>query len=94
MSFAGENVPIIVLKEGTNDSQGRGQLLSNIAAVLAIQSTISTTLGPLGADKLIVDDKGQIVISNDGATIMKLLNIVHPATRVLVDIAVWRVSFI
>ncbi|QSL66825.1 hypothetical protein MERGE_001212 [Pneumocystis wakefieldiae] len=87
MSFAGENVPIIVLKEGTNDSQGRGQLLSNIAAVLAIQSTISTTLGPLGADKLIVDDKGQIVISNDGATIMKLLNIVHPATRVLVDIA-------
>ncbi|KTW31241.1 T-complex protein 1, eta subunit [Pneumocystis jirovecii RU7] len=78
---------ILVLKEGTSDSQGKGQLLSNINAVLAIQTAISTTLGPLGADKLIVDSKGQIVISNDGATIMKLLDIVHPATRILVDIA-------
>ncbi|KAG5438743.1 hypothetical protein PCANB_002463 [Pneumocystis canis] len=84
---SGANIPIIVLKEGTNDSQGKSQLLSNIAAILAIQSTISTTLGPLGADKLIVDEKGKIVVSNDGATIMKLLDIVHPAAKILVDIA-------
>lgn len=87
MSFPGKSVPIIVLKEGTSDTQGRGQLLSNITAILAIQNIISTTLGPLGADKLIVDEKGQTVITNDGATIMKLLDIVHPATKILVDIA-------
>ncbi|EEB07818.1 chaperonin-containing T-complex eta subunit Cct7 [Schizosaccharomyces japonicus yFS275] len=87
MSFGGSQIPVIVLKEGTDDSQGRGQLLSNINACVAVQETIRTTLGPLGADKLLVDEKGEMVISNDGATIMKLLDIVHPAAKTLVDIA-------
>ncbi|KAJ2156781.1 T-complex protein 1 subunit eta [Coemansia sp. RSA 552] len=78
---------VIVLKEGTDTSQGTGQLLSNIAACLAVCDTIRTTLGPRGMDKLIVDNQKRVTTSNDGATIMKLLEIVQPAARTLVDIA-------
>ncbi|KAI7825551.1 chaperonin Cpn60/TCP-1 family [Kickxella alabastrina] len=78
---------VIVLKEGTDTSQGVPQLLSNISACLAICDTIRTTLGPRGMDKLIVDAQGRVTISNDGATIMKLLDVVQPAARTLVDIA-------
>ncbi|KAJ3081538.1 T-complex protein 1 subunit eta, partial [Quaeritorhiza haematococci] len=78
---------IILLREGTDTSQGKGQLLSNINACLAIADTIRTTLGPRGMDKLIVDSKGAVTISNDGATILKLLDIVHPAGKALVDIS-------
>jgi len=89
-----------LLREGTDSSQGKGQLLSNIGACQTVVDTVRTTLGPRGMDKLIVDDKGQwvdgravyfsvgaVTISNDGATIMKLLDIVHPAAKTLVDIA-------
>ena len=79
--------PVILLKEGTDTSQGTGQLLSNIGACLSIVACVSSTLGPRGMDKMIVNDRGQATISNDGATIMKLLDIVHPAARTLVDIA-------
>ena len=78
---------IILLKEGTDTSQGKAQLLSNINAVTAVGDVVRTTLGPRGMDKLIHDDKGSVTISNDGATIMKLLDIVHPAAKILVDIA-------
>ncbi|OZJ04860.1 putative T-complex protein 1 subunit eta [Bifiguratus adelaidae] len=78
---------IILLKEGTDTSQGKGQLLSNINACLAVVDTVRTTLGPRGMDKLMVDERGEVTISNDGATIMKLLDIVHPAAKTLVDIA-------
>ena len=77
----------MLLKEGTDSSQGKGQLLSNISACLAIADTLSSTLGPRGMDKLIVNERGQAQITNDGATILKLLDIVHPAARTLVDIA-------
>ena len=78
---------IILLKEGTDTSQGKAQLLSNINSVTAVGDVVRTTLGPRGMDKLIHDDKGSVTISNDGATIMKLLDIVHPAAKILVDIA-------
>jgi len=78
---------IILLKEGTNTSQGIPQLISNINACEAIADAVRTTLGPRGMDKLIVGEKGNTVISNDGATILKELDIVHPAARTLVDIA-------
>ena len=78
---------IVLLREGTDTSQGKGQLLSNINACMAIVDTIRTTLGPRGLDKLVVDSRGQTTISNDGATIMKLLEIIHPAAKSLVDIA-------
>ncbi|EPZ32103.1 chaperonin subunit 1 [Rozella allomycis CSF55] len=78
---------VILLKEETDTSQGKPQLLSNITATLAVADTVRTTLGPRGMDKLIVDDKGKATISNDGATILKMLDIVHPAAKALVDIA-------
>ncbi|KAJ7146278.1 chaperonin Cpn60/TCP-1 family [Mycena epipterygia] len=78
---------VVLLREGTDTSQGNPQLLSNIAACLAISETLSSTLGPRGMDKLIVSDRGDAQITNDGATILKLLDIVHPAARTLVDIA-------
>jgi T-complex protein 1 subunit eta len=78
---------VVLLKEGTDTSQGKGQLLSNISACLAVAQTLATTLGPRGMDKLIVNDRGEAQITNDGATILKLLDIVHPAARTLVDIA-------
>ena len=76
-----------MLKEGTDTSQGKGQLISNINACMAIVDTIRTTLGPRGLDKLVVDNRGVTTITNDGVTIMKLLEIVHPAVKTLVDIA-------
>lgn len=78
---------IILLREGTDTSQGKAQLISNINATQAIVDAVRTTLGPRGMDKLMIDERGIATISNDGATIMKLLDIVHPAARTLVDIA-------
>ena len=72
----------MLLKEGTDQSQGRGQIISNINACQAIVEIIKSTLGPRGMDKLVVEgssDRAKVTISNDGATIMKLLDIVHPA---------------
>ncbi len=78
---------MIILREGTDASQGKNQVLSNIIACQAIVDILATTLGPRGMDKLIVDGNGRTTISNDGATIVRLLEIVHPAARTLVDIA-------
>jgi len=79
--------PIILLKEGTDSSQGIPQLVSNINACQVIAEAIRTTLGPRGMDKLIVDNRGKAIISNDGATILNLLDVVHPAAKTLVDIS-------
>jgi len=54
---------------------------------MSIAQTVASTLGPRGMDKLIVDSSGRATISNDGATILKLLDVVHPAAKSLVDIA-------
>jgi T-complex protein 1 subunit eta len=59
---------------GTDQSQGRGQVLSNINACLAVQQTIKGTLGPYGGDLLMVDENGRQTITNDGATVMKVGN--------------------
>nr|CAB3229010.1 T-complex protein 1 subunit eta [Phallusia mammillata] len=79
--------PIILLKEGTDTSQGIPQLVSNINACQVVAEAIRTTLGPRGMDKLIVENNGKATISNDGATILKLLDVVHPAAKTLVDIS-------
>jgi len=77
---------IILLKEGTDDSQGLPQLISNINACEAIASVVATTLGPCGMDKLIHAGRG-VTISNDGATVIKQLDIVHAAAKTMVEIA-------
>ncbi|XP_045480374.1 T-complex protein 1 subunit eta [Harmonia axyridis] len=78
---------IVLLKEGTDSSQGKPQLISNINACQSVVDAVRTTLGPRGMDKLIIDRNAKATISNDGATILKLLDIVHPAAKTLVDIA-------
>lgn len=78
---------IVLLKDGTDTSQGVGQLISNINACEAVTEILKTTLGPRGMDKLIHDEEKGVTISNDGATIISLLNVVHPAAMTLVDIA-------
>ena len=87
MNFSNRVPTIVVLKEGTDTSQGRGQIISNINACIAIQETLKPTLGPLGSDILIVTSNQKTTISNDGATILKLLDVVHPAAKTLVDIS-------
>ena len=80
------NQPILVLRKGTENTQGKEQIISNIQACLAVVEVIRSTLGPRGMDKMIVGDSGT-TISNDGATIIKLLNIEHPAAKSLADVA-------
>ena len=81
------NQPILVLKKGTENLQGKEEIISNIEACGAIVEIIRTTLGPRGMDKMIIGDNGSTTISNDGATIIKLLNIEHPAAKSLADVA-------
>lgn len=80
------NPNILLLKDGTDNSQGKGQIISNINACLSVVDVIRTTLGPRGMDKLIHTERN-VTISNDGATLISLLDIVHPAAKTLVDIA-------
>lgn len=77
---------IILLKDGTDTSQGKPQIIANINACLAIVDIVKSTLGPRGMDKLI-EDGNEMTITNDGATVMKKLNVAHPAAKVLVDIS-------
>jgi T-complex protein 1 subunit eta len=86
MAQFGMQPGIILLREGTDTSQGKAQLVSNINACAAIADIVRTTLGPRGMDKLI-HDGGKVTISNDGATLMKCLQVSHPAAKTLVDIS-------
>lgn len=81
------NGPIFLLKDGTESQQGKTQILNNISACQMVASTIRTTLGPRGMDKLIIDGKGSVTITNDGATILKKLDVAHPVARTIVDVA-------
>jgi len=87
MNQFGMRPGIILLREGTDTSQGKPQLIGNINACQAVADTIRTTLGPCGLDKLVVGSNGKTTISNDGATVLKLLEIAHPAAKSLVDIS-------
>ena len=78
------------LLRSLDNRQGKAQLVSNINACQAVADAVRTTLGPRGMDKLIFDGR-RVTISNDGATIMKLLEIAHPAAKTLVDISMSQV---
>lgn len=94
MSFGGQTPTIIVLKEGTDASQGKGQIISNIQACLAVQDTIRSTLGPYGGDLLMVDANGKQTITNDGATVMKVRNVQEIVVRQLANQHSSSTSFI
>lgn len=79
--------PLILLKDGAENAQGSAQVLSNIKSCQVVADAIRTTLGPRGMDKLIIQPNGEPIISNDGATVLKHLEVVHPAAKTLVDIS-------
>jgi thermosome len=81
------NAPIVILKEGTKRDSGRRATLNNIAAAKAIAEAVRSTLGPKGMDKMLVDSMGDVVITNDGVTILKEIEVEHPAAKMVVEVA-------
>jgi len=81
------NQPIIILKEGSTRTRGRDAQGMNLMAARAVAEAVRTTLGPKGMDKMLVDSMGDVVITNDGVTILKEMDIEHPAAKMIVEIA-------
>lgn len=79
--------PIFILKEGTQRTRGRTAQSNNIAAAKAVADAVRSTLGPKGMDKMLVDSIGDVVITNDGATILKEMDIEHPAAKMIIEVA-------
>lgn len=79
--------PIYILREGSRRTAGRDAQRSNIMAAKAVSGAVRTTLGPKGMDKMLVDTLGDVVITNDGVTILKEMDIEHPAAKMMVEIA-------
>ncbi len=79
--------PVLILKEGTKREKGKGAQFSNITAARAIADAVRSTLGPRGMDKMLVDSMGDVVITNDGVTILKEIDVEHPAAKMLVEVA-------
>lgn len=79
--------PIFILKEGTERTRGRSAQSNNIAAAKAVADSVRSTLGPKGMDKMLVDTMGDVVITNDGATILKEMDIEHPAAKMIIEVA-------
>ncbi|MCX8205007.1 MAG: thermosome subunit, partial [Candidatus Nezhaarchaeota archaeon] len=80
-------VPVLVLKEGTSRTVGRDAQRANIMAVKVIAEAVKTSLGPMGMDKMLVSSFGDVTITNDGATILKEMDIQHPAAKMMVEVA-------
>lgn len=88
MGGAGQpNQPIFILPEGAFRSTGRIAQRNNIAAAKAVADAVRTTLGPKGMDKMLTDSLGDVVITNDGVTILEEMDIEHPAAKMLVEVA-------
>jgi len=79
--------PILVLPEGALRTQGRDAQRTNIMAARVVAEAVRTTLGPRGMDKMMVDDLGDITVTNDGATIVDEMNVEHPAAKMIVEVA-------
>ncbi|MEM1565764.1 MAG: thermosome subunit beta [Candidatus Bathyarchaeia archaeon] len=80
-------VPVLILKEGTGRTTGREAQRNNIAAAKIVAELVKTTLGPKGMDKMLVSSFGDVTITNDGATILKEIDVQHPAAKMLVEVA-------
>ena len=79
--------PILVLPEGATRLMGRDAKRMNIAAARVITEAVRTTLGPRGMDKMLVDSLGDVVVTNDGVTILKEMEVEHPAAKMMVEVA-------
>lgn len=80
-------VPVLILKEGTQRTQGREAQKINMMAARAIAEAVRTTLGPKGMDKMLVDTLGDVTVTNDGATILGEIEVQHPAAKMMVEIS-------
>jgi len=79
--------PVLIMREGTERQRGRDAMQNNIAAAIVIAEAVRTSLGPMGMDKMLVDQFGDVVITNDGATILKEIDVQHPAAKMMVEVA-------
>jgi len=79
--------PVLILREGTSQSRGREAQRNNITAAKLVAEVLKTSLGPRGMDKMLVDSLGDVTITNDGATILKEIDIQHPAAKMMVEIS-------
>ena len=81
------NLPVVLLKDGASETKGREAQKNNIAAGKIISDIVRSSLGPRGMDKMLVDSLGDVTITNDGATILKEIDVQHPAAKMLVEIS-------
>src|SRR5690242_21518665 len=87
MSAQQQQVPILLLKEGTSETKGDRAQKNNINAAKTIAEIVRSSLGPRGMDKMLVSSIGDITITNDGATILKEIDVEHPAAKMMVEIS-------
>src|SRR6266852_3911211 len=78
---------VLILKEGSNRGRGKEAQSNNIAAAKLIAEIVKTSLGPRGMDKMLVDSLGDVTITNDGATMLKEIDVQHPAAKMLVEVS-------
>jgi archaeal chaperonin len=80
-------LPVLILKEGTKENKGKEAQRNNITAAKLIAEVVKTSFGPRGMDKMLVDTVGDVTITNDGATILKEIDVQHPAAKMMVEVA-------
>lgn len=85
--MSASNQPIIILQEGTERSRGRDARENNIMAARIVSEAVKSSLGPKGMDKMLVDSFGDVTITSDGATMLKEMDIEHPAAKMMVEIS-------
>ena len=79
--------PVLILKEGSSQSRGKEAQRNNIAAAKLISEIVKSSIGPRGMDKMLVDSLGDVTITNDGATMLKEIDVQHPAAKMLVEVS-------
>ncbi|MGY5874866.1 MAG: thermosome subunit alpha [Candidatus Thorarchaeota archaeon] len=82
-----QQVPVLVLREDTERTRGRDAQRNNIMAAIVIAEAVKSALGPKGMDKMLVDSFGDVTVSNDGATILKEMDVAHPAAKMIIEVA-------
>jgi chaperonin GroEL (HSP60 family) len=80
-------MPVLILKEGATQTKGKDAQRNNILAAKTVAEIVRTSLGPRGMDKMLVDTLGDVTITNDGATILKEIDVQHPAAKMMVEIS-------
>src|SRR5688500_12598621 len=80
-------MPVVILKEGTRESRGKEEQKNNLTAAKLVAEVVKSSLGPRGMDKMLVDTLGDVTITNDGATILKEIDVQHPAAKMVVEVS-------